>query len=203
LIRRSQLTRPEPIHGLSDEERALLGDALRTLRRERGKVWNAACDVAEAAGKRSPSLRPYGIAEIMLTIERMVSGQSHDTRSWLMGVPGQGAGPRFSGFAPSPSKRRVSAIRLQSHDAIARTTKSASRPVGRRIRAGLAPQKRLPEDFPVCHAGPDRFKERAAPPILLGGDGAKSALSSPPNKIGTPTPRYAAPAASLSRSGPA
>ncbi len=71
------MPRPEPIAGLSDEERALLGDALRALRRERGKVWNAACDAAEAAGKRRPSLRRYGIDEIKRLARRLGVGPTH------------------------------------------------------------------------------------------------------------------------------
>ena len=50
--------------GLSAEERALLGEALSALRRERGRAWGAACDRAEAEGKQRPSLRAYGIDEI-------------------------------------------------------------------------------------------------------------------------------------------
>jgi hypothetical protein len=56
------LGRPEPIDGLSDEER--LGDGFWALRKERGQAWNAACDIAEAKRKRRPSLRAYGIFEI-------------------------------------------------------------------------------------------------------------------------------------------
>lgn len=57
-------SKPEPIEGLSDAEKALLGEALRVLRRERGRAWNAACDAAEAQGRRPPSLRAFGIEEI-------------------------------------------------------------------------------------------------------------------------------------------
>lgn len=49
---------------LSEDERALLGQAFSALRLERGKAWNAACDQAMAQGKRRPSLKPYGISEI-------------------------------------------------------------------------------------------------------------------------------------------
>lgn len=73
------LAKPEPIEGLSDEERALLGEALRALRRERGKAWNAACDAAEAAGKRRPPLRPYGIDEIKRLARRLGIGPTHWT----------------------------------------------------------------------------------------------------------------------------
>jgi hypothetical protein len=55
-----------------------LSDALRALCRERGKAWNAACDAAEAAGrKRRPSLRPYGIAEIKRPARRLGVGPTH------------------------------------------------------------------------------------------------------------------------------
>jgi hypothetical protein len=71
--------RPEPIDGLSEEERALLADALRTLRRERGRAWNAACDAAEAQGKRRPSLRPYGIDAIKRLARRFGITATHWT----------------------------------------------------------------------------------------------------------------------------
>jgi hypothetical protein len=51
------------MEGLSDEERALLGEALRALRRERGKAWNAAGDVAEAVGAKSNGW-PEGSASV-------------------------------------------------------------------------------------------------------------------------------------------
>jgi len=73
------LTRRAPIDGLSEEERALLGDALRALRRERGRAWNAACDLAEAQGKRRPSLRGYGIDEIKRLGRRFGITRTH----WL------------------------------------------------------------------------------------------------------------------------
>jgi hypothetical protein len=71
------LPRPAPMEGLSDEERALLGDALRALRLERAKAWNAACGAAEATGKRRPSLRPYGIDEIKRLARRLGTGPTH------------------------------------------------------------------------------------------------------------------------------
>lgn len=55
------MSKPEPIGGLSDDERKLLIEGLIALRRERGRAWNGACDVAEAEGKRQPSLRQFGI----------------------------------------------------------------------------------------------------------------------------------------------
>ena len=65
------------MEGFSDEERALLGDALRALRLERARAWNAACDAAEATGKRRPSLRPYGIVEIKRLARRLGTGPTH------------------------------------------------------------------------------------------------------------------------------
>jgi hypothetical protein len=64
---------------LSDEERALLGQVLSALRRERGKAWNAACDLAEAQGKRRPSLKPYGIDEIKRLARRFGTKALHWT----------------------------------------------------------------------------------------------------------------------------
>lgn len=52
------------ISDLSEEEIALLAEAFRALRRDRGQAWNAACDVAEAQGKRRPSLRAYDIKRL-------------------------------------------------------------------------------------------------------------------------------------------
>jgi len=71
------LRKSAPIEGLSDDERALLGEALRALRTERGKAWNAACDAAEAAGKRRPPLRPYGIEAIKRLARRLGVGPTH------------------------------------------------------------------------------------------------------------------------------
>jgi hypothetical protein len=63
-------SKPEPIDGLSDAEKALLGEALQALRRERGRARNAACDAAEAQGRRSPSLRAFGIEDIKRLVRR-------------------------------------------------------------------------------------------------------------------------------------
>ena len=71
------LVKLPPVEGLSDDERVLLGEALRALRTQRGKAWNAACDAAEAAGKRRPSLRPYGIDEITRLARRLGVGSTH------------------------------------------------------------------------------------------------------------------------------
>ena len=45
--------RRKPISGLDGDERALLGAALRALRRERGAAWMAACDRAVAVHART------------------------------------------------------------------------------------------------------------------------------------------------------
>ena len=71
------MNKPEPIEGLSEDERALLGEALRVLRRERGQAWNAACDAADAEGKRRPSLRAYGIEDIRRLARRLGVGAKH------------------------------------------------------------------------------------------------------------------------------
>lgn len=71
--------RRKPVSGLSGDERALLGEALRALRRERGTAWNAACDRAEAEARRPPSLRAYGIPEIKRLARRLGVGATH----WL------------------------------------------------------------------------------------------------------------------------
>lgn len=65
---------------LSEEERVLLGEALSALRRERGAAWNAACDRAEALGKRRPSLRQYGIGEITRLARRFDTKALHWTQ---------------------------------------------------------------------------------------------------------------------------
>ena len=65
--------------GLSDDERALLGEALCALRRERGKAWNAACNAAEAQAKRPPSIRAYGIEDIRRLARRLGVPATH----WL------------------------------------------------------------------------------------------------------------------------
>ena len=61
----------DPVDGLSDDERALLGEALRALRRKRGQAWNAACDAAAAQRKRPPPLREYGIEGIKRLARRI------------------------------------------------------------------------------------------------------------------------------------
>jgi hypothetical protein len=67
----------EHIEGLSEDERKLLGEALCSLRVDRGKAWNTACDTAEAAGTRRPSLRPYGIDDIKRLARRLGTGPTH------------------------------------------------------------------------------------------------------------------------------
>ena len=69
----------DPVAGLNDDERMLLGEALCALRRERGAAWNAACDVAEAQGKRRPSLRAYGIEDIRQLARRLGTRATHWT----------------------------------------------------------------------------------------------------------------------------
>ena len=55
--------RPDPITGLSEDERTPRDEALRTLQRDRGAAWNTACDAAEAQGRR-PELRPRSATAI-------------------------------------------------------------------------------------------------------------------------------------------
>ena len=69
----------DSISGLSAAELAMIGDALRALRTERGKAWNAACDVAETQGKRPPSPRSYGIGAIKRLGRRLGVGPTHWT----------------------------------------------------------------------------------------------------------------------------
>ena len=58
---------------------ATSGHSWARLRRERGAAWMAACDRAEAQGKRDPSLRAYGIPEIKRLARRLGVGATH----WL------------------------------------------------------------------------------------------------------------------------
>lgn len=67
----------EPIEGLDENELALLVEALKVLRAERGKAWNTACDVAEAAHRRPPSLKKYGIDDIRRLARRLGGGKTH------------------------------------------------------------------------------------------------------------------------------
>ncbi len=64
---------------LSEEERALLGQAFSALRRERGKAWNMACERAEVEGQRRPPLQPYGITEIERLARRFGTKALHWT----------------------------------------------------------------------------------------------------------------------------
>jgi hypothetical protein len=64
---------------LSEEERSLLGEALSALRRDRGKAWNAAWDLAKAQGKRRPSLKPFGIDAIKRLARRFGTKPLHRT----------------------------------------------------------------------------------------------------------------------------
>ena len=56
--------RIESLDDLTEADRALMTEAFVALRRQRGKAWNAACDIADAAGKRRPSTRSFGIDDI-------------------------------------------------------------------------------------------------------------------------------------------
>jgi len=65
------------VEGLTDEERALLIEGLRALRRARGKAWFKACDAAEATGQPQPSLEPYGIRAIEQLARRLGGSAPH------------------------------------------------------------------------------------------------------------------------------
>ena len=65
------MSKPEPVDGLSDEERQLLLKGLRALRRDRGLAWNIACDIADQQGRRRPSIRSYGIDDIERLARRL------------------------------------------------------------------------------------------------------------------------------------
>lgn len=71
------MAKPTPVEGLSDDELKLLIEALRALRHQRGKAWNAACDAALAAGKRQPSLRSAGIEDIQRLARRLGGRATH------------------------------------------------------------------------------------------------------------------------------
>ncbi|RMN70250.1 hypothetical protein [Pseudomonas savastanoi] len=65
------------VEGLSDDERELLIEALRTLRYQRGKAWNAACDAVLAVSKRQPSLRSARIDDIQRLARRLGGRATH------------------------------------------------------------------------------------------------------------------------------
>lgn len=69
--------RLERIGDRSEAEIALLVEAFRALRRDRGRAWNAAFEVAEAQGKRRPSLPPYGIDDIKRLARRFGITATH------------------------------------------------------------------------------------------------------------------------------
>ncbi len=75
------MSKPEPIGGLSDDERKLLIEGLTALRRERGLAWNGACDAADTEGKRQPSLRQFGIDDIKRLARRLGGSLAHT--HWL------------------------------------------------------------------------------------------------------------------------
>jgi hypothetical protein len=62
---------------MTDAELELLAEAFTALRLERGRAWNAACDAAEAAGKRRPGLEPYGIDDIRRLARRFGIKKTH------------------------------------------------------------------------------------------------------------------------------
>ena len=71
------MSRAESVEGLSDAERRLVIEGLRALRRERGRAWNIACDIAEQTGRRRPAFAPYGIAEIEKLARRFGGSAPH------------------------------------------------------------------------------------------------------------------------------
>lgn len=65
-------TTPDPaITGLSDEERALLVEALCALRYVRGREWLAACRRANERGQRRPGQAGMQFAEIKRLARRL------------------------------------------------------------------------------------------------------------------------------------
>jgi hypothetical protein len=71
------MSRGRPVE-LTDEDRLLLREALYLLRLQRGKAWNAACDAVEAAGrKRRPSLKSFGIPEVVRLAKKLRVGPTH------------------------------------------------------------------------------------------------------------------------------
>ena len=65
------MLRDDRISGLAPEEKALLAEALSALRRDRGAYWNAACDKAEAEGRRAPPLKDFQIPDINRLAKRL------------------------------------------------------------------------------------------------------------------------------------
>jgi hypothetical protein len=74
---RKPATPPIDTADLSDAEMELLAQAFTALRQERGRAWNAACDIAEAQGKRRPALKPYGIDDIRRLARRFGIRKTH------------------------------------------------------------------------------------------------------------------------------
>ncbi len=70
-------TPPIDTSGMNEADMKLLAAAFRVLRRERGKAWNAACDVAEAQSKRRPALKPSGIDDIRRLARRFGIRETH------------------------------------------------------------------------------------------------------------------------------
>lgn len=75
------MSKPEPIVGLSDDERKLLIEGLTALRRVRGQACNVACDTADVNGKRQLSLRQFGIDDIKRLARRLGGSAAHT--HWL------------------------------------------------------------------------------------------------------------------------
>ena len=67
----------QPVSGLDDGERALLGEPLRALHRQRGAAWNAACDAADGQGRRPPAPRAFGIEDIRRLARQLGVGATH------------------------------------------------------------------------------------------------------------------------------
>lgn len=73
------MARADLADGLTEAERALLGEAFSALRRERGRAWIAACHSADVWGKRRPGLRMAGIDEIKRLARRFGTTALHWT----------------------------------------------------------------------------------------------------------------------------
>ncbi len=71
------MPRIELIEGLSESERQLVIEGLRALRRERGRAWNIACDIAEQTGKKRPAIDPYRIDDIAKLARRFGGTAPH------------------------------------------------------------------------------------------------------------------------------
>ena len=70
-------TKADLVECLTEQERALLGEAFSTLREARGRAWLAACRRADEQGKRRPGLRTAGIEEIKRLARRFGTTAPH------------------------------------------------------------------------------------------------------------------------------